>query len=164
MRSPLLFLTAILLFQACIPLNTPGATGNSVYVGNYYFTPVIDSGTADRNDDMVVTFRWADSASGVGHTIVWDSGPPPALPENVPLQFSGSYSVTLHPGNYFYHCSYHEGFGMAGVIVVVPFDTPTASKTSNGSQPASPLVIQSSPGAMQANPRKAARRSRPATS
>ena len=63
MRLPLLILTALLSFVACIPLNNPGATGNSVYVSNYMFSPVLDSGTADKDGNLVVTFRYADSTS-----------------------------------------------------------------------------------------------------
>jgi hypothetical protein len=112
-----------------------------------------------------VTFWWADSMSGVGHTIVWDSGPPP-LPENRPIQFNGTYTVTLTPGRYVYHCSLHEQFFMTGLIIIVPFDTPTASGTESGPHP-SPvpaLVTRPSPGALQGSPRRAARRSQPATS
>ena len=165
MRLPFLMLTAFLLFEGCIPLNSPGASGNNIYIGNYFFSPAIDSGTADRNDELAVTFWWADSMSGVGHTIVWDSGPPP-LPENRPIQFNGTYTVTLTPGRYVYHCSLHEQFFMTGLIIIVPFDTPTASGTESGPHP-SPvpaLVTRPSPGALQGSPRRAARRSQPATS
>ena len=157
MRALFLFLTAVLSFQACIPLNSPGASGNQVYVGNFYFTPVVDSGTANRDDELVVTFRWIDSASGIGHSVVFDSAPG-ALPDMIPQTFTGFVSITLTPGRYVYHCSYHENFGMVGVIVVVPFGTPTASAGSRDP------FTQPDPEAVQASPRQAARRSQPATS
>jgi hypothetical protein len=53
---------------------------------------------------------------------------------------------------------------MSGVIVVVPFDTPTASRTARSSQPDEALVTPPSPAAVPENPRRAVRRSQPATS
>ena len=173
MRLFLVLFVAVLSFQACIPLNTPGATGNNVYVGNYFFTPVIDSATALRNDTVTITFRWADTASGIGHRIVWDSavGGDSVLPGNDVLRFSGTYVVGLAKGRYFYHCMQHGGsensFGMDGQIVVLPFGfNPMASRPLQ-SLPASAVpasVTQPRPEAVQANPRRAARRSQPATS
>jgi hypothetical protein len=164
MRLPLVVLTAVLSLLACLPLNSPGATGNNIYVSNFMFSPVLDSGTADRDDNLVVTFRWSDSASGIGHTIVWDSGPPP-LPINNGLQYSGMYMVNLVPGRYFYHCSIHTNFGMYGVIDVVPFGTPTGeSHLTDSRRPTPVLVTQPGPTAARESPRQAGRRSRPATS
>lgn len=175
MRLRLLMLSAILLLPACIPLTTPGATGNNVYVGNYFFTPVIDTAPSARNDSATVTFRWADSTSGVGHTIVWDSlrgGVDSVLPGNDGLQFTGTFDVSLGQGRYYYHCSVHGGplndFGMDGQIVVLPFGyTPpqTAQRTGNvHPTPAPALVTQPAPRVARENLRAAARRSQPATS
>jgi hypothetical protein len=164
MRLPLLILTALLSAVACIPLNSPGATGNNVYVSNYMFSPVLDSGTADKNDSLVVTFRWADSVSGIGHTIVWDSGGGP-LPPNNGLQYSGMYTVVLTPGRYFYHCSVHESLGMYGVIDVVPFGTQTQTgQLTNPDRPLPTLVTQPRPKAAPGSPREEARQSPPVTS
>ena len=161
MRLPLLILTGLLSLLACLPLNSPGATGNNIYVTNYMFSPVLDSGTADKNDSLVVTFRWADSASGIGHSIVWDSGPPP-VPPNHGLQYSGSYIVVLTPGRYYYHCGQHgDGFGMYGVIDVVPFEV---SQLTKPDRPLPTLVTQPSPKDAPESPRRAGRRSQPATS
>jgi plastocyanin len=165
MRSSVLTLTAMLLLWACLPLTFPGATGNNIYVYNFLFSPRLDTATAGRNDSVTVTFRWA--AESFGHSVVWDSGPEP-LPADQPVTFSGgTYPVSLASGSYTYHCGVHgTEFGMTGQIVIQPFDTPMASRTLRGPHP-SPvpaLVIQASPEAVQANPRKAARRSRPATS
>jgi hypothetical protein len=165
MRLPLLMLAGLLSLLACIPLNSPGATGNNIYVTNFAFTPVLDSGTANKDDILVVTFRWADSASGVGHTIVWDDGP--THPPDDDLQFSGTYDVSLEPGQYSYHCSVHnEGFGMSGVIIVLPFgyQPPAANRINPKASAVPALVTQPSPAAVQANPKQAARRSQPATS
>ena len=176
MRSLFLLLTAALAFQACIPLNTPGATGNNVYVGNYFFTPVIDSSTAARNDTTVITFRWADTASGIGHRVVWDSvtggDSTTMLPANDVLRFSGTYEVGLTKGRYYYHCAVHggpdNGFGMDGQIVVLPFgfSPPTSARPVRARRLASApaAVTPPSPAAGQANPTGAARRSQPATS
>lgn len=176
MRSFFLLLTAALAFQACIPLNTPGATGNNVYVGNYFFTPVIDSSAALRNDTTVITFRWADTATGIGHRVIWDSvvggDSTTVLPGNDVLRFSGTYEVGLTKGRYYYHCAIHGGpdnsFGMDGQIVVLPFgfSPPTSARPIQSprlfSGPA--VVTQPSPAAVQASPRPAAPRSPPATS
>ena len=173
MRSFFLLLTAALAFQACIPLNTPGATGNSVYVLNYLFTPATDSSTAQRNDSTTITFRWGDTATSVGHRVIWDSlvGGDGVLPGNDVLRFSGTYEVGLAQGRYYYHCLIHGGldgsFGMDGVIIVLPFGfNPMASRPLKAppasAAPAS--VTQPSPAAVQANPKQAARRSQPATS
>lgn len=164
MRLPLLMLTGLLSLPACIPLNSPGATGNSIYVTNFAFSPVLDSGTANRDEVLIVTFRWADSASGVGHTIVWDDGP--TLPPDNGLQFSGTYVVSLPPGRYTYHCSIHTDFGMSGVIDVVPFGyVPPPTSRINPKAPAVPaLVTQPTPAVVPGSPKRADRRSRPATS
>ena len=121
MRLPLLMLVGVLSLVACLPLNDPSNSTHNIYVSNFAFNPVLDSGSADKNDSLVVVFRWADSTSSIGHTIVWDGGP--TTPENVGLQYSGSHTFVLVPGRYTYHCSVHlNDFGMAGVIDVVPFD------------------------------------------
>ena len=164
MRSLFLLLTAILSFQACVPLNTPGTSGNRIFVINFAFTPVIDSGTPDRTDSLPVTFVWADSNSGIGHTIVWDSGPAAAIPGNIGVTYTGTQTVILTPGTYRYHCSLHAEYGMAGVIVVVPFDTPTASRKARRAEPDEVFVTPPSPAVVPENPREAARRSQPATS
>lgn len=169
MRLTFLMLTALLSALACIPLNTPGAGGNNVYVANYFFTPVVDTATAGNNSQVEVTFRWADSTTGIGHTVVWDSGPQP-LPDDAPLTFSGTYTVTLFPGRYGYHCDRHADQGMAGVIVVVPFGTQTSSRTlpdphqSPDQAPVPALVTQPSPGAVRESPRRSDPRSPPVTS
>jgi hypothetical protein len=166
MRALFLLVTAILTFQACIPLNSPGATGNSVYVGNFYFSPVTDSGTMDKDDQLVVTFRWVDSTSGIGHSVVFDSGPE-GVPPGIGQMFSGYASVVFTvPGRYVYHCSFHENFGMVGVIEVVPFGVGTASRAPHhpNAAPIPTDLIQPSPEAAQESPRQAARQSQPATS
>ena len=177
MRLPFLMLAAMLLALGCIPLNTPGATGNNVYVGNYFFTPVIDSTTANQKDSATITFRWADSLTGIGHRIVWDSmqgglGNDSVVPAANPLQFTGEYDVSLASGRYYYHCSVHGGadnaFGMDGQIVVLPFGfSPPVIAQKKQDPHASPvpvLVTQPSREAARESPRPAARRSQPATS
>jgi hypothetical protein len=166
MRSRKLLLTALLLLPACIPLTTPGATGNNIFVYNFFFTPVFDTTLALRNDSVTVTFRWTDSTGA--HSIVWDSAPGGVLPDSVPAKSEGTYVVMLATGTYRYHCSIHQAeFGMAGQIVVQPFDTPPPGSSGVLPDPASPVaaaVTRPSPGAAQANPKRAAQRSRPATS
>lgn len=172
MRLPLLIATGILSLVACAPLNSPNGGTNNIYVSNFLFTPVIDSGTALKGDTLPVTFRWADSVSGIPHTIVWDSAPGP-LPGDVGVKYSGSQSYVLTPGRYVYHCSLHGGdnpvsgqFGMGGLIVIVPFDTPVEQP------PAAPpislrapvLATPPAPTAARASPPPAARQSPPATS
>jgi plastocyanin len=177
MRLRLLMLAGVLLALGCIPLTTPGATGNNVYVGNYFFTPVIDSTTAGQNDSATITFRWADSLSGVGHRIVWDSmkggmGNDSIVPPANPLQFEGTYDVVLASGRYYYHCSVHGGadnaFGMDGQVVVLPFGfTPpeAAQKRQDAhAAPMSALITQPSREAPRASPPAAARKSQPVTS
>jgi plastocyanin len=177
MRLRLLMLAGMVLALGCIPLTTPGATGNNVYVGNYYFTPVIDSTTAGQNDSATITFRWADSLTGVGHRIVWDSmkggmGNDSVVPGPNPLQFDGTYDVVLASGRYYYHCAVHGGadnaFGMDGQIVVLPFGfTPpqTALRLQDSHPtPVLPLITQPSREALRESPQRAARRSQPATS
>lgn len=166
MRFPLLIATGVLSLLACAPLNSPNGGSNNVYVTNFLFTPVIDSGTAMKGDTLPVTFRWADSVSGIPHTIVWDSAPGP-LPGNVGVKYGGSQTFILTPGRYLYHCSIHvDNFGMAGLIVIVPFDTPQASRTQ--SSPSSPVVpVVATPPALRAargSPPPGARQSQPATS
>jgi hypothetical protein len=76
--------------------------------------------------------------------------------------------VTLASGTYRYHCSIHQAeFGMAGQIVIQPFGTPPpGSSEVLPDHPASPVagVTRPSPGSGQASPKRAAPRSRPATS
>jgi len=143
MRLPFLLLTGLLVGWACIPLNTPGVTGNNVYVGNFFFTPVTDTATAEKNDSVTVTFRWTDTTSNIPHNVTWDSvlPPGPALPANSGLVYTGTYAVKLVAAKYFYHCSIHGGatndFGMDGQVVVLPFgySPPTASGTPSRQQP-----------------------------
>ena len=99
MRLSLLISTAMLSLLACSPLNSPGAGSNNIYVTNFLFTPVIDSGTAMKGDTLPVTFDWVDSAAGIPHTIVWDTAPGP-LPGNVEAKYSGSQTFVLTPGRY----------------------------------------------------------------
>ena len=166
MRLSLLISTAVLSLLACSPLNSPGAGTNNIYVTNFLFTPVIDSGTALKGDTLPVTFNWVDSAAGIPHTIVWDSAPGP-LPGDVGAKYSGSQTFVLTPGRYLYHCGLHGNeFGMAGLIVVVPFDTPTEPRvvSSRRSPPVPVITIPKGPKAAQANPPPGARRSQLATS
>ena len=108
MRLSLLISTAMLSLLACSPLNSPGSGSNNIYVTNFLFTPVIDSGTAMKGDTLPVTFNWVDSAAGIPHTIVWDTAPGP-LPGNVGAKYSGSQTFVLTPGRYYYHCGLHGG-------------------------------------------------------
>jgi plastocyanin len=173
MRSSLLMLTAMLLLLGCIPLSTPGATGNNVYVANFFFTPVQDTAQTDVNNTATITFRWADSMSA-GHRIVWDSvnGGDGSVPPGNDLQFSGTYEVNIGVGHYYYHCSVHGGalndFGMDGQIVVLPFGyTPgqTGQKVQDShSSPVPALVTRPNPAAAPESPRRVAPRSQPATS
>jgi len=171
MRSRLLIFTAALLLGACIPLTTPGATGNNIFVYNYFFSPVYDSTTALRNDSATVTFRWTDSSGG--HSIVWDTLPDGVTVGNLPVTFTGNYPFPLAVGRYVYHCSLHgdpanpgTNFGMGGIIVIRPFDTPTSSKALPGRQgsPVVALVTPPVPGAEPGSRKRAAQRSRSATS
>jgi hypothetical protein len=76
--------------------------------------------------------------------------------------------VTLASGTYRYHCSIHQAeFGMAGQLVIQPFGTPPPGTSGVLPDPASPVaaaVTRPSPGSEQANRKRAAPRSRPATS
>jgi plastocyanin len=168
MRLLFLILTAMLLAVGCLPLSSPGATGSNIFVSDYKFSPKLDSVVADRNDTVHVTFRWADSSSI--HTVVWDSGPagaPAVVPEgDQGPQDNGTYSATLTLGYYGYHCKLHPEYDMRGEIAVVPFGTMVGSGSRVGyhAVPGPALVTRSSPEAAQESPRRAARRSRPATS
>lgn len=163
MRIPLLMLVGLLSLVACLPFSESGNSGNNIYVTNYAFNPVLDSGTADKNDTLLVTFRWADSATGIGHTIVWDSGPAP-LPQGTGLMYTGTHTVILTPGRYFYHCSVHTDFGMYGVIDVIAFGTPTESRLTLPRSALPDLVTRPSPAVVPERPRRAGRRSQPAAS
>lgn len=172
MRSVFLMAIAMLSLFACIPLSTPGATGASIYVQNYLFTPRADSGIAAKNESLVVTFRWADSAAT--HNVVWDSligGNDSILPGDIPNQDDGTAVVNLGIGTYYYHCSIHLAtFGMQGQITVLPYGTaigdsnqivmrhpalPVPAALITRTTPASPKSAPESPGPW-------ARRSRPA--
>ena len=164
MRIQLLMLAGVLSLVACLPLSDSSNSGNNIYVSNFAFNPVLDSGTADKNDTLVVTFRWADSATGIGHSIVWDSGPPPT-PPNTGVIYSGFQTYILTPGRYFYHCGVHgENFGMYGVIDVIAFGTPTMSRLTDSRRSLPELVTRPSPAVVPERPRRAGRRSQPAAS
>ena len=168
MRSPLLMVAAMLLLQACIPLDTPGASGNNIFVLNNNYSPIVDSLIAASNDTVFVTFRWGDSS--VGHSVTWDSVVPPGpgpLPDDVQVTSDGNYGFHLASGTYYYHCAVHETtYGMVGQIVILPFGTYLNSRrlASHHAVPAPALVTRPSPGAAQGSPRRAGRRSQPATS
>ena len=121
MRSQLLMLTAMLLLQACQPLNEGP---NDIFVTNYAFSPPMATVSVNRFDTVAVSFRWAAAAEA--HNITWDSGPG-TLPANSPTMSGGTYMVTLVPGTYVYHCEIHDAsLGMRGTIVVQPFTAASA--------------------------------------
>lgn len=91
---------------------TGGGHTANLSVNNNLFTPTPDTVPAG-----MVTFTWATPSNG--HSIIWDSGPT-TLPANTSVMTSGTFTPTLVPGTYQYHCSVHggPGTGMHGTIVV----------------------------------------------
>lgn len=91
---------------------TGGGHTANLSVNNNLFTPTPDTVPAG-----MVTFTWATPSNG--HSIIWDSGPA-TLPANTSVMTSGTFTPTLVPGTYQYHCSVHggPGTGMHGTIVV----------------------------------------------
>jgi plastocyanin len=86
----------------------PAGGGNTVTVGNNFFSPA----SLSVAPGTTVTWTWADGA--VSHNVTFDDGGP-----NSPTQSSGSFPRTFaDPGSYPYHCTIHGAAVMAGTVTV----------------------------------------------
>lgn len=92
-----------------------GGGGNSVTVGNNFFSPVSLSVPASTT----ITWTWA--AGAVDHNVTFDDN------EHSATQSSGTYQRTFGTaGTYNYHCTIHGAQVMHGTITV------TAAGTGSG--------------------------------
>jgi plastocyanin len=119
-QSLLAGLGLLTLLSACgggsdSPTGPMDAGGNTVTVGNNFFSPVDLSVAAGTT----VTWSWAPGA--VEHNVTFDDG------EHSATQSSGSYPRTFSAaGSYPYHCTIHGAAVMHGTVTV------TGSGTSGG--------------------------------
>lgn len=104
--------TATGLTGSPVVFTDTSADVTDISVKDDFFTPQHDTvavGTFAR-------FTWLGS---IGHSVTWDAAPG-TLPQNAPIQVSGTLIVRLTDlGKYGYHCSVHgaPGTGMFGDIV-----------------------------------------------
>ncbi len=100
----------------------PSGSGNTVTVGNNFFSPVDRSVAAGTT----VTWSWANGA--VSHNVTFDDGGP-----NSPTQSSGSFQRTFaSPGTYPYHCTIHGAAVMHGTVAVTAADAGGSGGTGGG--------------------------------
>ena len=111
-QSLLAGLGLVTLLSACgggsdSPTGPMNAGGNTVTVGNNFFSPVNLSVAAGTT----VTWNWA--AGAAEHNVTFDDG------EHSATQSSGSYPRTFSAaGTYPYHCTIHGAAVMHGTVTV----------------------------------------------
>lgn len=90
------------------PSGPSGGGGNTVTVGNNFFSPA----SLSVSPGTTVTWTWANGA--VSHNVTFDDAGP-----NSPTQSSGSFQRTFaSSGTYPYHCTIHGAAVMAGTVSV----------------------------------------------
>ena len=99
----------------------PDAGGNTVTVGNNFFSPAALSVAAGTT----VTWSWA--AGAVEHNVTFDDG------EHSATQSSGSFPRTFSAaGTYPYHCTIHGAAAMNGSVTVTSGSTNGGTGGSGG--------------------------------
>jgi plastocyanin len=89
------------------PSNPSTGGGNTVAVGNNFFSPV------DLTVTPGTTVTWSWSANAVDHNVTFDDG------EHSPTQSSGTFPRTFPAaGTFPYHCTIHGAAVMHGTITV----------------------------------------------
>lgn len=107
MKTNLIFIIAfILLFLA----NSAIAMTTNVDYGNFSFTP---SDITIQAGDTVI---WKNQ--GGAHNVVGDT-PGTTLCGCAGTSIAGYTNTFTVPGDYLYHCSFHQSFGMTGIVRVV---------------------------------------------
>jgi plastocyanin len=102
---------------------SPSTGGNSVTVGNNFYSPI--SLTVPAN--TTVTWTWANGATQ--HNVTFDDPGGPASP----TQSSGTFQRTFTtPGTYPYHCTIHGAAVMHGTVTVPSASAGTGAGTGMG--------------------------------
>ena len=125
-QSLLAGLGLVTLLSACgggsdSPTSPTAGGGNSVTVGNNFFSPVDLSVAAGTT----VTWNWAPGA--VEHNVTFDDG------ARSPTQSSGSFPRTFSAaGTFPYHCTIHGADVMHGTVSVASSGTPGGGGMGGG--------------------------------
>jgi plastocyanin len=118
---------ALALGAAVAAASPAGAADHAIGFAAYYYSP------------PDVTIRPGDTATFSGsfmnHPLVWDGGQFATTNSGTSQQFTFT-----QPGTYAFHCQFHEGLGMKGVIRVAPNQSP--ARVAFSVTPASPIVGQ----------------------
>ena len=99
----------------------PNPQGNSVTVGNNFFSP------ADLSVATGTTVTWTWAAGAVEHNVTFDDG------QHSATQSSGSFPRTFSAaGTYAYHCTIHGAAVMHGSVTVTAGATGGTGGTGGG--------------------------------